>query len=208
MPMNPDDKEDEWQEPGLTIGHDGKLSGHNEVAEMPARPFYDEAPLELAEPQPSPAVVPSELPEEPKPPRKLPVAALGLFGTLLFFAGAVAILLTHKSSRGAVSLEPLPRREERVAPAEPGHVADYASSGAPREADAAYALTIESTPSGASVLIDGEEAGRTPFLGSNGAQRGEAVPLELKLPGYELWTGKIAGGADARLNIKLTPHKR
>lgn len=67
--------------------------------------------------------------------------------------------------------------------------------------EAAPPLIISSVPTGATVFINGNELGQTPWAGDN---RWVGEPdLVIKLPGYRSWEGKLKGGAPQTLDIKL-----
>jgi hypothetical protein len=64
-------------------------------------------------------------------------------------------------------------------------------------------LVIDSTPSDARVFIDGREVGRTPYVAPNTFQPGTEVPVVIKYPGAQDWTGTVAGGTQASISAEL-----
>lgn len=64
------------------------------------------------------------------------------------------------------------------------------------------ALFIDSTPSGATVLLGGEAVGQTPWAGDNAA--GGVTTIVLKRPGFADTTLRIDGGTDWSGTVKLS----
>jgi PEGA domain-containing protein len=73
----------------------------------------------------------------------------------------------------------------------------------PDALEGAPSLTVQSDPPGATVYIQGEDAGRTPLLGSNEFARGAQVEVRMELRGYRPWTGNFVGGTNATVRAKL-----
>jgi hypothetical protein len=99
--------------------------------------------------------------------------------------------------------EPVPGRQPR--PQRRSPPAPAAPSPAAPPAPAFGALYVTSTPSGASVAVNGTERGRTPLPLSRikpGEQR-----VALTLEGYQPWSTRVNVDADttARVNAKLRP---
>jgi hypothetical protein len=67
-------------------------------------------------------------------------------------------------------------------------------------------LRVDSDPSGATVKVGAEVLGETPYIGDNDLPKGQYA-LRVELPGYEPASVEIAGGASARVNVKLVPRK-
>ena len=203
--MKPEDDEDQWPTPTVTLGHDGKVMGR-EPAPEPVPPFEPEAPLELVEPQPISESAGQVEEPAPPPPPPLPgsrATALGLVAALLLLAGLSAFLIGHRRGAG-ISLEPERPVTATKAPAAPPALERAAQASKAARAEAKGLLTIESNPPGATIFLDDEEVGRTPYLGSNVYPPGAAVRVRLRRPGYNLWTGSFAGGVDVRFNARLT----
>ena len=62
---------------------------------------------------------------------------------------------------------------------------------------------MQSVPGGATVFVAGEEKGRTPLLGNNDFATGAQVEVRVELAGYRTWIGKLTGGANASLDVRL-----
>lgn len=62
-------------------------------------------------------------------------------------------------------------------------------------------LIITSSPAGATIIIDGQVIGETPWAGDN-RWRGE-TSLVIKRAGYQQWEGRLQGGKEQTLNIPL-----
>jgi hypothetical protein len=182
MPMKENEDEEFWT-PAATIDREGKIDGlivPKDQRREPASWQPKDEPLELDHrPPPEP-------PPEVKPRRDHTQAkvAISLVLAILFAtAGVIAFVLRTRS----------PLSSDVVVEESP----------APQDEDGARSLAIETEPSGATVIVNGEEMGRTPFLGSNDVARGKSVELRLELPGYKPWVGTLAGGTNARLKAKL-----
>lgn len=63
-------------------------------------------------------------------------------------------------------------------------------------------LHIDSEPSGADILIDGQSIGQTPFLTDN-VYPDREIPFELRLRGYQPWRGKFHGAEEAKVDARL-----
>ncbi|MBM4782768.1 MAG: protein kinase [Archangiaceae bacterium] len=72
----------------------------------------------------------------------------------------------------------------------------------PDKSAPAGALFIDSTPSGAAVLVGGEQVGETPWAGDNAP--GGVTTIVLKRPGFVDTTLRIDGGLDWSGTVKLT----
>jgi hypothetical protein len=68
---------------------------------------------------------------------------------------------------------------------------------------AAGLIMVDSTPSNARVFIDGVEVGRTPYVAPNRFQPGNEVPLVIRYPGAQDWTGVLQGGQQASIMAEL-----
>ena len=64
-------------------------------------------------------------------------------------------------------------------------------------------LTIDSTPSGARVFVDGQELGETPLARENDFAAGAEVTVRLVKSGYQPWTGTFVGGRTAQVEATL-----
>jgi hypothetical protein len=63
-------------------------------------------------------------------------------------------------------------------------------------------IAVDSRPPGATVMLDGERRGTTPYVGQL-AHREAPVEIRLTLPGYLPATRKLATGADVALSVAL-----
>nr|WP_277989534.1 serine/threonine-protein kinase [Corallococcus sp. NCSPR001] len=63
-------------------------------------------------------------------------------------------------------------------------------------------LSVQSEPSGATVLVDGVEVGVTPLVMDN-TYPARSVPVQLKLKGYRVWTGSFMGGKKSDVTAEL-----
>ena len=63
-------------------------------------------------------------------------------------------------------------------------------------------IALDSRPSGATVDIDGERRGTTPYVGQLPRQD-LPVEIQLTLPGYLPATRKVAASADVALSLSL-----
>jgi PEGA domain len=185
MPMKDDDDEDVWN-PAATLDRSGKIDGLIVPKDQRREPtsWQEERPIELDRrppPEPEP---------EPKPPRLRTNASVAIaLVVAVLFAAAGAIAFVTRSRSLAAGGE---SADEQVAPASDSH-----------EEGGARSLAIESEPSGANVIVDGETVGRTPFLGSNGVAGGKEAEVRVELPGFKPWVGTLKGGVNARLRAKL-----
>lgn len=64
-------------------------------------------------------------------------------------------------------------------------------------------LTIQSLPSGATVLLNGVEVGETPLARENDYPPGARVEVKLVLRGHKPWTGSFVGGQKANVQAQL-----
>ena len=64
---------------------------------------------------------------------------------------------------------------------------------------------VNSTPDGATVLVDGKAIGKTPYAGDN-LWKGK-IRLELRLEGYEPFRDTFEGGRDAHVAATLRVKK-
>jgi serine/threonine-protein kinase len=64
-------------------------------------------------------------------------------------------------------------------------------------------LVINSEPTGARVVVSGQDKGTTPLLMDNDYPPGEEIPLELTLRGYKPWKGTFPGNAPAQFDVRL-----
>jgi serine/threonine-protein kinase len=183
----PDD--DDFWKPAATLTDDGSIEGKH-VAPTPPRPndpfAPSDEPLELDRREAAPPSDPPPENEQPKNERRqIPKAIATVLVVLLICAVALGFVLRREPGTTAPQAAP----EKLVVP--------EAVEGAP-------SLTVQSDPPGATVFIQGEEAGRTPLLGSNEFARGAEVEVRVELPGYRSWVGSFAGGTNAKLRAKLT----
>jgi eukaryotic-like serine/threonine-protein kinase len=63
-------------------------------------------------------------------------------------------------------------------------------------------LSIQSEPSGATVIVDGTVLGTTPLLMDNTYPASD-IPVKVTLKGYKPWTGTFTGGQPQSLDVKL-----
>lgn len=70
---------------------------------------------------------------------------------------------------------------------------------------AAGLLSVTSSPSGAAVMVEGKEVGRTPYFSDN--RWGGSVAIEVSAPGYRKWSGTFEGGRDAKVEVTLARKK-
>ncbi len=175
---------------GPTLNADGTMEGRAAPSPAPEpRPPEPEAPLELAErpPPPPPAPDPAPPAEPPDAPRARPPRPwVGPVVALAFVVMALGSGWSALRDRRVLmdGVKPLTRLEE-LATTGQGH----------------HTLLVTSTPSGATVLLNGREVGVTPFAGDNDAA-GE-VTVELRLPGYRPTVLRAAGRTEARLEAQL-----
>jgi serine/threonine-protein kinase len=70
------------------------------------------------------------------------------------------------------------------------------------ELPATARIVVDSRPPGATVMLDGERRGTTPYVGQL-ARREAPVEIRLTLPGYLPATRKVAAGTDVALSVGL-----
>lgn len=173
-----------------------ELPGYGEEL---APPPSDDAPLELAAPDPRershrPPAAPPVEEYQPLPGRYAPPPRRRVFGVLvvlLMLAGLgtlAALVLTGSEPvqgivpRGVVPRDlPLPR----------GLQAELAP------------LIIDSEPPGATVFVNGTELGQTPLAMENSYPAGKKARVRLVLRGYRPWTGSFEGGREVTLRATL-----
>ncbi len=180
-----DPKDDDELQKGPVLGADGTLEQRLARVEQPLPPAAET--LELADR--APKVVEERIEcfrdEPPAPaPRRWPlklVVALVALGAI-----ALAALTVFKPN-----LETPPAMGVQVT-----SMLNEAISG-----QAAPPIIISSTPTGATVFIDGQKRGQTPWAGDN-RWVGE-TSVALKLAGYRPWEGKLRGGEPQTLDIQL-----
>lgn len=187
--------DEEWQGGRVELDASGRLS----APAPPQSPARDpdsiiqaqpvpEAPLELAHAprMEAPPALPADS-FEPLPqrydtparrPRRLFPIALGAF--VLLVAGGAALVLWGGG---------LPRRLLRELPAQLR----------PEPA----ILTIDSSPSGATVYVGAQALGETPLARENDFAPGAAIPVRVVKAGYRPWSGTFQGGAPVQLEVKL-----
>ncbi|WP_241758603.1 serine/threonine-protein kinase [Pyxidicoccus parkwayensis] len=134
--------------------------------------------LELAERAPRPESDWQEMEDLPRPRRRWgrAVAVLGVLVVLL--AGGLWAM-----SSGAMTVTGL-----------------LAKLGVPMPSPT---LSIISSPPGATVLIDGREAGTTPLAVDNLYAAERPITLQLKLKGHRTWTGTFRGGEPVEFKVAL-----
>lgn len=169
---------------GPTLSADGRLEGRIEAVEpaptfQPAAPGAPELELDRRPPQPVVELPPDEPPPEPKRGS----------GAVKY---VVAFLLL-----GAVAFVALLVLRPRIPV--PDGVTDtsfFRGLGA-----ANGQLVIVSEPSGATVIIDGEKRGQTPWAVDN--RWSGTVKVRLEARGYKAWEGTFSGGQDQSLDVQL-----
>ncbi|MDP2271725.1 MAG: PEGA domain-containing protein [Archangium sp.] len=179
-----DPKDDDELQKGPVLGADGTLEQRLARVEQPLPPAEER--LELAER--APQVVEERIEtfrDEAPPPAPRRGALKVVVALVALGAIALAALLVFKPK-----FESAPDMGVRAS-----SLLNEALSG-----DAAP-IIISSTPTGATVFIDGKEIGQTPWSGDN-RWVGEPA-LVLQLPGYRPWEGKLKGGEPQTLDIKL-----
>jgi len=162
------------------------------------RPPHEE-PLELDLPERAPPP-----PPVPEPPQSRPGRNLALLSVVVLCAAASVLYFVvrrpghpNDATRSAASWMPAATDNASKSAAAPEKLA------VPDDPSGAPSLTVTSEPSGATVFVQGEEAGRTPLLGTNEFGKGSDVPLRVELPGYRPWTGTFRGGTNASVRAKL-----
>jgi hypothetical protein len=173
-----------WLAQGPQLDASGRVSGRPRPA--PSRESFEphasnEPKLELAEP----ARRPQGEWLEPGPyrnegPKKRKGSGLAVVGALVVLAAAAAV---------AFMLFPTLQRKLPVSLPMPQ----------------AASLMVTSTPDGASVLVEGQTVGTTPFATDN-RWRGRAK-LELRLDGYEPFKGSFEGGKRQTIGATLKKRK-
>ncbi|MCA1827284.1 MAG: PEGA domain-containing protein [Myxococcales bacterium] len=64
-------------------------------------------------------------------------------------------------------------------------------------------IVIDSTPSDARVFLNGAEVGRTPYVAPNTFAPATDVPIVIKYPGAQDWTGSLPGGTNTTISAEL-----
>lgn len=187
--------ESEWQGAGPALDASGELSGRPKarvvdeaVPALPAAAVFtapmEEAPLELAHQPRAGETMPADgfepLPQRYEAPvrrrRLFPVAA-ALF--VLLIGAAAAWVLFAGLPRWLPAQLPVDLRPQQAT------------------------LTIESTPSGATVFVGEHELGQTPLARENDFRPGATVSVRVVKAGYKPWSGSFPGGTTTRLEVKL-----
>ena len=178
-----DPKDDDELQKGPVLGADGTLEQRIARVEQPLPPAEERFELTERGPRVVKEHIETFRDEAPPAPRR---------GALKVVIALVAV--------GATALVALMVFKPRLeTPPEMGVQASSLLNEA-LSGDAAP-LIISSTPTGATVFIDGKERGQTPWAGDN-RWVGETA-LVLQLPGYRPWEGKLKGGEPQTLDIKL-----
>lgn len=193
-----------WEPQGPALDTDGRLHGEPHVTPGEGRvlPFparQQEEPLELAERAPR-----KEVPTAPRLEGDAPVLARAqpqrVRGTTtarrlvqgILTATVALILIMYAGPRYVPGLFRAPKKER---PASERSIAP--SGSAP-----AGTLMVLSTPSGATVRVQGKVVGQTPLALDN-HWTGAEVPVVVELAGYRPWRGSIQGGEAAHVNAEL-----
>jgi TonB family protein len=105
----------------------------------------------------------------------------------------------------ATAATPTPPKAETTPEPAPQKSAAPPPSPTPRPKPATGLADVLSTPSGASVTVDGRPAGETPLRGLK-LQPGKRK-LEVALAGHDTWTGAldVVAGESGRVDVKLKP---
>ena len=67
---------------------------------------------------------------------------------------------------------------------------------------------IHSSPSGATVRVDGKERGETPFFGNVACSAGERVVIEVELTGFEVWRRELECRENGQLEVDAKLKRR
>jgi len=88
----------------------------------------------------------------------------------------------------------------------PASAASSVRPSAPPAPATTGSLTVESQPTGAHILFDGEAIGDTPLLVTDITPGSHQIALNLEAKGYRVWTGSIAisAGAEEKLLAVMT----
>jgi hypothetical protein len=176
------DQIDGKEPPAFSVGHDDKIEGIYRPRDQ-RRDWSADGRLELMEPAPTQAATLNiEVQVRQPAPRRFPLSAFLILAALLPVAGAGFFIWSRL--RPAVP-PPVPLLAETV------------------QSEALGSVHIDSEPSGASVFIDGQEAGTTPLLTNNTFPAGKSVRVRVTLPGYRPWVGVLKGGANVKLRAQL-----
>ncbi|MBL9039663.1 MAG: PEGA domain-containing protein [Archangium sp.] len=181
--------DDEWKPTGPTMSSDGSLEGRfDQVAPTTERPPA-EAPLEL---EARPAVEGHvwdgpEVPEAPPPKSALRMLVVVLLLALVLISGGAFLLLGT------------------TAPATPHRPVIPDGVHTPPAVEALlpslhHSAIVDSTPPGASILVNGEVVGVTPWAGDNVWGN---VEVELRLKGFQPWRGRLSGAGESSLSATL-----
>ncbi|MBP8810115.1 MAG: serine/threonine protein kinase [Kofleriaceae bacterium] len=182
-------------------GASQRMARVDPVATAPTRPS-----LEVMVPTPAATAATTLAPEAAAAPRSrrgwMAVAAIALLGA----GAALALVLRGEDGASAqpaaatapsVTPAPVPTQAPAPDPTRPT-VAEPIAPAAPQR----VALTVTTTPPGATVFLDDAELGTTPFSGE--VERSDR-PRELRLeqPGFEPWRRAITVTADASFDAAL-----
>jgi serine/threonine-protein kinase len=130
----------------------------------------------------------------PRPPgRGMPVGVALWIASAVAIAGAMVGVAARAhpapTDRSAAARQPPPPPPATPPPVEAGQ-------------PATVRVAIDSRPSGATVTINGERRGTTPYVGTL-TRRDAPVEIQLTLPGYLPATRKVADRADVALSLSL-----
>jgi serine/threonine-protein kinase len=201
---------------GIELGHVPKpsfppaagalmgLAPGRTAAAMAETQVADAAPTKPSSPHPTDMAVGTSVVEKSRAKRSPVMVALVALGGLAVIAGA---LVAMRSSSADTETKP----EARVTAQEPAQgVATVAPTVAPvvsapvveAAAPAEVALTVETTPKGASIWRDGKQIGTAP--GPINLPRGEKVKLTFKAPGYAPLEREIPAGTEGTVKVALS----
>jgi PEGA domain len=213
LPAQAEPEAASWEHHGPTLDQDGYLvdagsppapragrTGHTgRAAPARARPLHEEPPLELADIGPRQARV--SAPREFAP-ADATAKGPGLLRRVATAAGRrIVRRLVVSLVLGAVGLGvAVLRKPVMKALGGRGEVKELIL--APTGEAPSGTLMVFSEPLGATVRIQGRDVGTTPFAVDN-TWRGDAVPLEVVLPGYRPWKSTFRGGEATQLRAEL-----
>jgi hypothetical protein len=115
--------------------------------------------------------------------------------------GYASRTLTVPQWRHQVALRPASRALASVAPATPAPAAPATAKNSVGSTVADAGLLLRSVPGGATVLINGKEAGKTPYLIES---RAGVIEVELSAPGFATALRRVFVPADRRAALELT----